>query len=328
MGTVNHQFGFAEETVYGTAVSPAKYLEFLNESLHLENEVQTSAGIRPGTRYGRGARRRVTKQSAMGGVAFEVPVNGMGLLFEHLLGTVATTQPDAGGAPTVYHHEFTPGDLTGMSLTLQKGVEADDGTIVPFNYTGTKVKSADFSVSPGGLLLVDFEFDCRDEVPTTPTLGTASYPTGNLFHFAQGAIKVDAATMATVVGVNSCKIENNLTDDRFFLGSSGLKSEPRNVPPDTIGGSLDVEWTGDKTDWYDLFEADTSVELILEFIGDVIEDVQTEIFRITVADARLLGDSPQIGGADLVVHGVPFGGYDPTSGDAVTIEYQNTDTTP
>lgn len=325
MGDIAHQLGLAEETTWGTVVTPTRFLEFTTESLEKRNTIAASNGIRSGRRYG-GQGRRITRHDAGGSVGFEIATTGFGVLFEHLLGTAVTAQPDATGSPTVYEHTFTPGDLTGKSLTVQKGVEKPDQTVQAFTYPGSKVVSADFSIDQDGLLMGTLAFDAEQE-ETSTALATASYTTPTVFTYSEGSLEVDDVVKANVRSVGSLQIINNLLVQRFFLGNSGTKSEPINVPFDTISGSLDVEFQN-TTDFYDLFAADTSAKLELVFVGEAIDATYDYEFHVTLADVRFEGETPKIGGPELVYQSVPFVGLDPTTGDAVTVLYRTTDSTP
>lgn len=328
MGDISHQFGFAEESTYGTIVTPNRFLEFVNESLERRQQTAVSNGIKSGRRYG-GQGRRITRSDAGGSVGFEVAQAGFGLFFKHLLGSVATAQPDATNDPTVYEHTFTPGTLTGKSLTLQKGVEKPDGTVQAFTYEGSKVVSAEFSNDQDGLLMLDLEFDCEAE-STATALAAASYTTPTVFTYSEGSLEIDDSVLANVRSVGSLGIQNNLLTERYFLGNSGLKSEPINVPFDTIGGSLDVEFQN-LTNFYNLFTADTAAKLELIYIGGVIAGGTGSFnyeLHITIADVRFEGETPKISGPELVYQNIPFIGLDPSSGDAVTILYRTTDSTP
>jgi hypothetical protein len=327
MGDINHQFGLAAETVYGTAVTPTRFHEFTAETMKRRPNFQQSAGIAPGRRYG-GQGRRLVSQDAGGTVTTEVPVSGIGLLFEHLLGDVVTSQPDIPNSPTVYLHTFTPGTLWGKSLTVQKGVEREDGsgTVEPFTYPGSKIVSADFSIGQHGLLMGAWEFDAQQE-ETSTALATPSLSPPTLFTFAQGTVKVGAATLGAVRSVDSLRIRNNLDVGRYYLGNNGLKTQPKNRPVDELGGTFTADFF-DPADLYDVWVADTEITLIVEFVGDVISDDETALLRFTMDGVHFTGDTPQIAGTDAVTVAVPWVGLDPAAGDAVTIELQNEDITP
>lgn len=321
MGDIAHQFGLAEETVWGTPVTPTRFLEFTTESLQRRQNIATSAGIRSGRRYG-GQGRRITRHDAGGSVTTEVARSGFGLLFEHLLGGAASVNT----VGTVWTHTFTPGSLLDKSLTLQKGVDQGDGTVQAFTYPGSKILSGDFSVAQDGLLMATWEFDSEEELTGT-ALASASYTDPVVFTYSEGTLSVDSAPVANVRSVSSLRVVNNLLTERFFLGNQGLKEQQINVPFDSITGALDVEFQG-IADFYSLFAADTSAELDLVFEGALIEGAHDYTLSINIADVRFEGETPQVSGPELVYQNIPFVGLDPAAGDAITIVYKTTDAAP
>lgn len=326
MGSINHQFAVKQETTYGEAVTVDTFLEFTSETLHRLQNIGGSEGIRPGTRLGRGATRRITRNWAEGTVGFEVATEKFGALFKVALGAVETGQPEETNSDTVYLHTFTPGTLTGKSLTTQKGVEANDGTVFAFTYPGSKIQALDFSLGPDEVLQLAVDFLARQEVTST-SLASASYTAPDVYHYAQGTVLVDDVTNSNVISFSSVRYANNLPTDRLFkLGNAGLMVEPLNRPRDTLGGSLRIEFE-DRDQFYEAFAADTSVEIRLDFIGDAIDSTYNNELKLTLADCRFEGETPQVPDTDVIVVDVPFTAWDPSSGDAFTIEYQNSEST-
>lgn len=321
MGEIKHQWGVGEQVDWATAITPDRFYEFRSETEEYRRNLASSEGIRSGRRYG-GQGRRQTRRWAEGTLSTEVATSGFGLFFKHLLGGVATVENEPGAAWT---HTFTPGDLTDLGLTLQKGVDTVSGTVEPFTYPGSKVVSADFSIDQDGLLLCDFDFLAREE-ETTTVLAAASYTDPTIFTYSEGSLEVDDAVKANVRSVGSLRIMNNLIQ-RWFLGNNGLMSEPTNVPFDELSGNLDVEFQ-DPADFYDLFVADTSAKLELIFTGDIIAGTTAAKLAITIADVRFEGETPKIGSPELVYQNVPFVGLDPAAGAAVTIAYTTDTATP
>lgn len=323
MGAIAHQLGFGIQSVWATAVTPTRFLEFTAEDLERRNTTAASNGIRSNRRYG-GQGRRITRQDAGGTFTTEVAGSGFGFLFEHLLGTAGAPVVVSAGA--VWSHTFSPGSLLGKALTVQKGVQKADGTVQAFTYPRSKIVSADFSIDQDGLLMGTWEIDSYQE-ETATGLASASYTAPQVFTYSEGVLKVGGVTRANVRSVGSLKIMNNLMTDRFFLGSTGLKSEQRNVPFDSLGGTLDVEFQN-LTDFYTLFAADTTSVLVLEFTGPVIAAGFPYILRFTLNDVRFTGESPKISGPELVYQNVPFIGLDPAAGNAIEIFYQTNTATP
>lgn len=314
MGAMQHQLGLAEESTYGTPVAVTRFYEFLSESLDYRKNVAGSGGMAPGRRMRRGSARRITRRDAGGSIQMEVAEDTFGVWFKHILGGANTT----GAGP--YTHTFTPGTLWGKSLTIQKGVEKLDGTVEPFTLHGCKIPAAEFSIDQDGVLQLEVDIDA-EEMESTTGLATASYTDPALYHYAQGTIKKNTVALANVLTVPSLRIANNFVTDRYHLGNSGLKAQPKNVPYDEITGRLTVEFD-DPADVYDLYTADTGFELELEFVSG------TKSLTITIADTYFTGDTPKVGSTDIVQLSAGFEAADPDSGDAITIVYISDDATP
>jgi len=318
LGDISHSFGFKEESTWGTAVVVDKWVEFTSETLERRQNTAVSNGIKAGRRYG-GSGRRITRQDAGGTVNFEVATNKFGTFFKQLLGSVSSVNT----VGTVWTHTFTPGTLTGKSMTIQKGIEKPDGTVAPFTYPGAKVVSLDFSNDQDGLLMMAAEFTAKQELTAT-ALAAPTYTTPTVFSYSEGTLKKGGVTMASVRSVPSLKIMNNLLDERYFLGSTGLKAEPLNVPFDTISGALDVEFQN-TTDTYDAFAADTQLILVLLYEGAIIEGAHKFTVQITLNNVRFEGETPKVSGPELVYQNVPFVGLDHATLSAAEIIYKTTD---
>lgn len=114
------QLGVAEETVYGTPVTVTRFYEFTEETLDCQIDRIESAGLRSGVRVQRSDRWVPGKKAVAGDVTMELGDRSFGLWLKHMMGGVVSEQPDAGTAPTVWLHTFTPGDLP-VGLTCQVG---------------------------------------------------------------------------------------------------------------------------------------------------------------------------------------------------------------
>jgi len=321
--TTTSQFGTAVESTYGTPVTIDRFHEIQEgESLERRQEVIATSGIRPGLYSGLGARRSLVRRWGEGGVGFEVMSTGFGRILEHMLGGTGSVAQQA--ATAAYLQTFTPGSLLGKSLTMQKGVQKVDGTAQAFTYHGVKLPEWEFSIDVDGFLILALRVDAED-VDDTTALAAASYGTLSPLSFAQGTLKRDGG--AALAGVSNVRVRGRtaLDTDRFFLGTAGLKSEPLENGLRELGGALSMEFAA-VTDMHDAFEADTSMSLELEFVGDVIEGAYSEQLTITLADVRLTGETPKVEAAGPTVTNIPYEGFEDGSGDSVTIEYLTTDT--
>ena len=314
--------GVKAETVFGTPVVVDRFYEFLSEGLEKQNNIAQSNGLRAATtpNLRRGTRRAITSKAGSGGTSFEVARTGFGLLFNHMLGGTSTVVQQ--GVTTAWLQTHSLGDLGGKSLTVQKGVPQTDGTVKPFTFHGCKVSDWEFSIAPDEILQLGVTFDAED-VDTATTLATPSYSATKVFHFAQGALTVGGTAVAAVTNA-SVAGNNNLKTDRFYLGSAGLKKEPLQSGYPEVTGSLDAEFVSQAT-FYDLHAADTAAALTLTFTGDVISGAYSEYVKITVPEVHFTGDTPKVGGPEVVVQNVEWeAAFDGTNA-GVKIEYMSTD---
>lgn len=324
------QFATAEEVAWGTAVTPNRFYEITSETLERKNRIIQSDGMGGSValRPRRGSRRVISGQEGVGTVNMEVATTGFGRWFKHMLwdGTPTVAQQ---GATAAYLHTYDLGDfdtatpVLPVGLTVQKGVPQTDGTVKPFTFPGSVVTGFDVSISVDQLLQLAVQLDSRT-AETSTGLAAAAYTSTKLFHFAQGALKVDAASVAQVLSA-AFSVKYDLKTDSYYLGSAGYKAKPVHQGWPDLGGTLTADFV-DLTTFHDLFVADTAAELILEFIGDVIASTYYETLRITIPEVRFTGETPKVGGPGVVVQNVPFEGLWDGTLSGMTIEYLTTDT--
>lgn len=320
------QLAYTPETTWGTTpVSPTwRAIEHVEESLSQDKGTYNGQGLRAGRHHRRGSRRAVTRRSSSGQVTHEVPNKGFGLLLQHMLDSNATAVQQASTTAYLQTHETVAGQLNGKGLTIQKGVPRASGTVDPYTYRGAKVTRWELSMSNDGVLMCELNFDAREE-DRTLALATLSYPTGTrLFSFTGAALTAGGSALANVTNL-TLRQEISRADERHFFGGSGLKSEQVEDDYRETTGTLEVEYGG--TDLYDAFRDDTAVELVATFTGANITGAYDEEIAITLRDVRYNGETPQVGGPDIISQTVPFEAFDPDTGSApLTITYQSTDT--
>src|SRR4051812_24135714 len=118
MSAIQDSFiGFAEESTYGTAVAPTRFVELVSESLAGKYERIESGGYRAGQKVLRKDRFEVNAKGAEGDVSLELMDQGYGFFFKHALGAVSSGAAVGGFTP----HTFTLADVKGKSLTAQAG---------------------------------------------------------------------------------------------------------------------------------------------------------------------------------------------------------------
>lgn len=320
---LNTIIGTGVESTYGTPVAVDRFYEFTSESIGRNNNILQSNGIRAGARnLRRGAKRSLSTHDASGSIEMEVATKGFSRWFQHILGSTPTVVQQ--GATPAYLHTHALASTQGKSLTILKSLRQGDSTEVEtFRYHGCKITSAEFSISAGEILTLSIDVDAEDE-DTVTAMPTATFLDAPVFHFKQGVLKVDGSSVAAVTSA-SVSVENPMQTDRYYLGSAGLKAEPRENDFPAVSGSLSAEFLS-PTVFYDRFVADSAAALILEFEGATISGAYKETLRITVPEVHFTGETPKVGGPDIVALDVPYEAAAVGSTAGTTIEYISTDT--
>ena len=320
------QLGVKAETTYGTGVTVDRFFEFDSESLAVEVGRVESSAIRAGSRAMRSDRRVPYMMGAAG--SFELPVlsKGFGFWLAQCLGTVTTGSP---AETVVYTHTGTVGSLTGKMFTAQVGVpQAGGGTITPKTATGGKVKSFELSCAHGEPL--KFSADCDfQNLEHSTALATASYPASTeLLTFIGGSVTV-GGTSVDVRSFN-VKVDNGLAIDRRFIRASALKKEPVEAGHRKIDVELGLDF--DSTTHQDRVLAATAAgaqaQVILTCQGlSTIGSTLKPSVTITIPVVMFDGDTPTVGGPDLVSESIKGMGLSDGTNSPITIAYRSLDTT-
>jgi hypothetical protein len=317
------QLGVAEETTYGAPVTVTRFYEFTDEALKNDIERLESAGLRAGTRIQRSDRWAAGRKTVGGPVNMELANKSFGLLLKHMFGTIGTTQPNAGDAPTVYDHTFTPGDLS-VGLTMQIGRPDLGGTVRPFTYHGCTLPSWEVDCSVGELAKLRLDVSAEDE-DTGVALATASYPADlKLLTFVHGSLTIGG--VAQLVRSATIRGDNGLAVNRHALGSALIK-KPLEGGMREYGGQLDAHF--DDLTAYTRYVAGTEAALVLVFAADVIEYGYQYTLRFT-CNVRFDGETPQVAGPEELEQPLAFKCLDTGTGPgtAITALYRTTGVTP
>lgn len=141
-----------------------------------------------------------------GTMELEPGADKLGELLNSLFGTLATDQPDAGGAPLVYRHRFTP-SLVGQNPLYT--LFADRGDHLR-KYAGVSARQMTFTIpvdnriavscdllakseAPGEALAPDFDDDLEDLLFSDVTVTLAGAPSSQV---RQASLQVNANTVA------------------------------------------------------------------------------------------------------------------------------------
>lgn len=300
------QFGYTSETTVGTAVTVASFLPVNSVKVKQDIERLDSMGIRAG--------RVVTsswkpgKQTISGSVEMELWNADIASLLRHCFGSVSTT----GSNP--YYHTFTPGVLTGLSMTMQAGKPDVGGTVRPFTWAGCKVSKWELKATAGELAMMSLDVVGMTETTGT-ALASASYDSALApFTFANALLSIGGSQVDTVKSV-SLTGDSNLTD-RFRLGSATSIEYLENGFRD-YSGTLTADF--EDLTHYNRFINGTEAALVLVFNNG------TDSLTVTT-NVRFNGESPELAGPEILEQPLPFKCVSATSdASAITAVLVNTD---
>lgn len=327
-GGISAQYGMVDETTFGTSPTVTRFLEFNDETVQQSIARIDSSGLRVGRKVERSGQWVVGRKTVAGDINFEVQQQGMGLLFKHAMGGVASSQPNVGSNPTVWEHTFTVGQLDGKSFTHQIGMASADGTQRAFTYAGCKVAKWDLSCAVDGLLMFKPTIDGISEVSST-ALATASYAASTFPLMFSGATITLPGGATGNVSKFDLQGDNGLDLTRYFMSSSSAftKKEQLESGLRAYTGSLDVEF--DDLTAYNLFVNGTLGSMTAFFQGSNISGIYNYALEVTMPAVRFDGTSPDVSGPGIVTMTMPFVALDDGGGTGgVQLKYRTTDTTP
>jgi hypothetical protein len=312
------QLGLAEETTYGTFVTPDRFLEFSSETLRLQKTRAESRGLRAG-RYTM-HRRKTVRSWIEGGIDMELANVDIGVLFEHLLGAVSTTN-----STTEYTHVITPGNIATNGLTMQVGRPDDGGTVRAFSYLGCYVRGVEVAAREGEYATARWDIVGQAE-DTSESLASASYDSA-YDPFASCDITLEIASSEVAAREVSCNIQRALTGPRHRLRSTtptaGL--EPLDNGLITVSGAATIDFE-DLTD-YNRFVNDTQTTLSIIATGATI-DANPYKVQIDLA-VEFDGETPNVSGPENLSLTLPFTAIDADDDDdTVTVTIVDTNTAP
>lgn len=311
-------FGIKKETVYGTAVTVDRHLEFLSCNWDYNPEFVGTEGLRVGSRVQRGSRRAVGKISCSGSVELEANSRGLGVIFEALFGAATSTLITG----TSYQQVFTPGATDPMpSYTVQVGTPpVGGGATLAETFLGAQCESLELSCAIGEVLKLATEWTAR-EVKTDVAYAAPTYPAnGEPFTFIHGSIVMGGTltaptttalaaltggtTVANITGL-SARIANNLDDGGYTFGSGGKRARKAVLGMADISGSFTAEF--DSATYRDAFLAQSDLTLILTFqTNTIISGTNKPTIQIVISLLRLTGELPKPNGGDVITQTCPF----------------------
>lgn len=330
------QFGFAQESTPGTAVTVTKFLEFNSEGLDFVPNTIQGMGLHAGGQYARASRYSRTTKTVTGPVVLDLATKGLGVILKNMLGSTAA--PVQIAATTAYKQTHNPGPLDGLGLTLQKGVpEAGSGTTKPYTYKGAKVTSWTISQAVDAIATLSVAFDAWDEDDVT-ALATATYPTSNVFNFSNvstmkfggtasiGSGITSIAAGVAVTGLTSFELTgtNPVAGSRFFLGSAGVKANQLENDYRGITGKFSGEFS--KAQFYDVFKAGTTTAIQITFTQGDAGGGNPYALDIVLPACKLNSGTNNVGGPDIIQGDIEFVALDDQATTPIQLTYTSTDT--
>lgn len=300
------QLGMVAEVTVGTYATPTRFLEFVSESIQMTVERVESQALRSSNRTLRSGRWVTGKRSITGEVVFEVADRGFALPLAYAFGggTWAVTTPSGG----TNSRDFTIQQTLnyGRAMTMQIGRPDTAGTVNAFSYLGVKCTEASLSSDVDGLLQLSMTIAAHDEA-TGQSLASASYPStqlllswvGGTFSLAGAALDVKNMTFSVNHGLNT---------DRYLQRGTGgtLMKEPIEAAMAEVSGSFVVEF--ESLTQYNRYVNGTEASLAGTWQGTTIEGSLSYELAVTVHATRFDGETPNVGGPDILEMTVPFKG--------------------
>ena len=325
---VSSQFGYVNESAYGTPVTVTKFLRQTKAAFQRTAQRVQSTGVQSGVLGPIGSGYVEATAAGAGSLEVDVQSRGFGLLFKNLMGAGSSAQQ---GGTAAYLQTFTLADPVGQFMTMQVGRPLRSGTVVPQTATGCKILSAEFSCAVGEILKATFEIDAK-AVDNTTALAAASYLSAITFHSGLMAVKMGTyGSESAVSGVRgvSVKIDRPQDTEDYqtinATGGVGYKSEPIINDLTSITGTVTSDWLA-KATFEDLANGMTSTSLVWEFIHPTaIAATHYPTFRIKLPGVYFDAGSQAVDGVKELTNDWGFTWrYDGTN--MPSIEYMTPDT--
>ncbi len=297
-----------KETSFGSEAPPSRYIDLARESFATRHDwiIPELASAR-WPKYALKGPIRVE-----GSLDMYVRPDNIGELLLAIMGSVATSQPDATNAPNTYKHEFTPADSL-PSYTVKVASEVTGRTFV-----GCVARRLELTVAAGELLGASVDFLGREESMFTP--GTPTFSDLPFLSFAD-LVEFLVGGSAASIRALSVRIENDLVDDWYTLGDRRLAEIP--VRGFSVEGSFDVKF--DDRTHLDRFLNAEETSIKATFRGPEIEAGYYNELTIDLPRVVYTAAGANIDRREVMVEGVEFRAlYDKSAGYIVKVTLQNT----
>lgn len=315
-GGLGGQLGYNNESTYATEVVVDRFNEFTKENIKPQRVKTDVFGIGQGSML-RSDRTKTKIRGYGGDIEFPVFNKGMGLLFEHMLGSNTVS-----GSPEKLHTCVMDSvGLFGKSATVQIGRPGIDGTVRVHTYAGGKILKWDMSCAMDDYLKLNTSWDFATADVNT-SLASASFAAAQeAFDWSECAITLGG----TAFHSKSFKLSNDrkLSTERRFL--SNVKKEPIAAGITDLMGELEGEY--EDLTHYNSSIAGTQAALVITFTQATIVTGGTLPYRlqITLPAVELMEADPVIEGPDIIKLPIPFRVLNNGSDAPITMVARNAD---
>jgi len=287
----NSWAGAGTENVYGTPVTRAQFLKINSETLGAEddvvkgNDVYNAAYDVSNFRQGR--------KIVGGDLACDLRREGAEMLLLNAMGTVAFAS--LGAAGTSHQRTYTVPDSIGTALTLEINRDA-----AAFLYHGAMINEFTISADNEGIVQLSLDDIIAEDEGTvaasTPTFSTSSY-----WMFQDAAVSLASGTRAVIDW--KVRVNQNLTDDRYFQGSRYI-GQPKRAGKMEVDGELTMEFDG-TTDWNNFQSAGTQA-LAIALTGDTMDGTVKQSLTVNCPIVRFKKGVPSTNDAGRYIYTIPF----------------------
>lgn len=313
---LDHQLGVANETTYGTAVTPARFFEYDTESLQEDFRRTESNALRAGMFLPHKDRFVPYQGGVAGNIGMEVLTSGFGFWLEHMLGSVATS----GVGP--FTHTATMAEI-GLDAAFTAQVNRPfnpTGGVNAITCSGGKITEWTLSNSVEAHLMAEFGVDFQASTTAT-ALATASYPTGVPLTWVGGTITVDGTQFDATEFSVQCS--NGLNVDRRYIRGNALKKAPTGSQRE-VSFSLNGDY--DSNTRRDIVAASAAGDTYVEVEG--VWASGTSSLTVTVKNARFDQQTANADGPNPISQALSGIALQEPGVSPVDVVYVTADTTP
>jgi len=311
--------GIAKETVYGTPVTPTKFIDVVKEDFAASQEILLDDTVRGRDYY----KQSPGAVKVGGGFDFFVaPENGIGQLLYFALGAVSSAQQ---GGTSAYLHTITPADDP-PSFTVEKGMDAITG----LQYPGCKI--AKLVLKTVRKEKLSCSVDVVGKTEKVVSLSTPSWSNLPDFTFVQGSYKLNTVANGDIIGAE-IRIFNALKEEEYRPAARVVGKLPVGVRK--VEGNFDLEFT-DKSQLERFYGATLATEpqatltgVALDFLweGATIEGAYKYSLELEIPQIYYTIAKAVLNKRELIVQNVEFQAiYDATATYVARAKLQNKET--